>query len=378
MRSGSRLSVQIILVLLALTWRLQAQTAAGTNGAQLQGPAKGNSTAPIGQVDLRRGSTVRPQDDSAESPEKASPASAKKRARQRRGKVKKRSSRGSERKPQRRRSKRKRLSSGIQTWLQWFLGWLAFVAGLGLGYGANVGLRSYRVYQLLRREQRHIEQLRSAEREILEQACALMTPATVLLEIPDRVLHVRFQRLTGDGLDLRLDKPLPRSTLKRGVQACIQLVTPQRAYLFLCRVHGFHIQDRKVEGLRVTIPDNVAQADSRRFVRYRIPLEVALQARFVVGNSSVEVLPLDISMGGILVESSLDLKLGTEVTIQLELGEFHLESPVAVRRISGSNLGLSFGTQDSPLNTTPREVLAKIVHAIEAISLQSNASNPTK
>jgi hypothetical protein len=190
--------------------------------------------------------------------------------------------------------------------------------------------------------------------ETLEAACQTDAPASLRAAHMSLSCSGRLHAATPAGVVIDLPHP-PHEPLSPGAACAVTFPLAGRSAGFTTRITGVLPTPRG--GLRVTLaaPNKIRHDDQRASVR--IPVVGGLGGAILEGESLTQVMVIDISLNGALIEfrpgEAKDMAEGHRRMLVLKLGERKVLIDVEVRRRDGPRYGLRFQLRDKP----PRDLI---------------------
>ena len=198
--------------------------------------------------------------------------------------------------------------------------------------------------------------------ETLEAACQTDAPASILPAHLTLSCSGRLQAASPDGIVIELPRP-PNEPLAPGTACGVKFPLAGRSAGFTTKVIGVLPTARG--GLRVTLaaPSKIRYDDKRAAVR--IPVVGGLGGAILEGESLTQVLVLDISLHGALIEirdgDDKEMAEGHRRMLVLKLGARKVLLDVEVRNREGRRYGLRFLLRDKP----PRDLIRMVQELAE-------------
>jgi len=217
--------------------------------------------------------------------------------------------------------------------------------------------------------------------DLMKRCCEREAAATIMA--PELgIVRGRFKGLRGENVILEvLDPPSHMTTL---TLCCVSFDDDRRACVFITRIHDV-MPPSEGSGLRIVIerPEQVAAAEARRSFRIPVVADAKLAVTMGYKEQSFKPRPLDLSLGGMLVElpkaDATVLSVGDKVVADLALeddpGSFEAVSFKAeVRRVDEGRVGLAFPEVFQGGEIKPPPEYRKIIVQLERLWLrQRNA-----
>ncbi|MGH1347571.1 MAG: PilZ domain-containing protein [Nannocystales bacterium] len=204
--------------------------------------------------------------------------------------------------------------------------------------------------------------LRSVVLPVLQVACLSKTPVALMAAHMSLSCTGRFRSASSDGVVVELPNP-PDGTLL-GSSAAVTFPSGGGTKGFASEVIGV---DKTPEGetlATLALPEQLTAATRRSAVRVPVPPDTLVAA--VVQGDGVRgnVVPIDISLTGILVEldalRAQRVSVGAHLSLRIALGSLELLLQCEVRRKDGRRMGLLIIT-DGP----PPKRMAKIMWRLQ-------------
>ncbi len=207
-----------------------------------------------------------------------------------------------------------------------------------------------------------------AVRPRLQMACASDTPASLLPAHMILSSAARMVAMSADGVVLEIPSP-PETTLL-GSTAAITFPSIDGTSSFVSEVTA--VDERPDGSVHVTVatPDTILAGNRRAAVRVPVPPDT-VEATLVLCAARGKVKPIDISLGGLLVEldplRAQSLEVGSIVSVRLAFEPIALLVDAEVRRREGRRFGLLFVTDIA----APPPELSKIMWKLQRTRLPS-------
>ncbi|MBV1861898.1 MAG: PilZ domain-containing protein [Nannocystaceae bacterium] len=210
--------------------------------------------------------------------------------------------------------------------------------------------------------------LRSVVLPMLQVACLSKTPVAVMAAHMSLSCTGRLRSASGEGVVIELPNP-PDGTLL-GSTAAVTFPSGAGTKGFVSEVTAI---DKAPEGdtlATLALPDQLRAGTRRSAVRIPVPRDTLVGAIVQGDGVRGNVVPVDISLTGILIEldalRAQRVALGTRLSLRIALESLELLVPCEVRRKDGRRLGLLFVT-DGP----PPKQMAKIMWRLQQDQLLS-------
>jgi len=168
-----------------------------------------------------------------------------------------------------------------------------------------------------------------------------------MLLVPD--LGVTFRARFGvvGAESFLLDMLEDASRILRPASGCfVALYLEQRAYVFYTRIHQYRLEKPpRLSRIVLAIPVQLMGKEMRQWFRVPIVPESGLHVRVTTDSGETACpTPLNIGLGGLLIEfqedDNLYLPIGSELELELEFGEDKIQCRAEVRRRTGQAYGL--------------------------------------
>jgi hypothetical protein len=206
------------------------------------------------------------------------------------------------------------------------------------------------------------EALRSMVVPLLQVACTSQTPVAVMAAHMSLSCSGRLRSASSDGVVIEI--PNPPDGVLLGSTAAVTFPSNDGTKGFVSEITGV---DEGAGGevlATLAVPDRLRTGTRRSAVRVPVP-PGTLTAMIVHGDGvRGNVLPVDISLTGILIEMDAlraqRIDVGTTLPLRVGLGSLELLLQGEVRRKDGRRLGLLFVADGLPL-----ESMAKIMWRLQ-------------
>ena len=209
-------------------------------------------------------------------------------------------------------------------------------------------------------------------RTLLENYCEHGRIGVVLAHRAHTIVAVRFVKVLDKQLIVAAAGPLTLE-LRSAALAGVSFFDDLRIYSFLASIEGLERPENELPRLRLTLPTLITGVEgdvaiSRR--SFRIPLgpDAGLQIRLQLEESEVSVVPVDISLGGMLVELPEDappLAYRDRLIVNISDRNEHLSLRAEVRNRNGTELGLHFFEFGQEILYRPPQDYRRLVTALE-------------
>ena len=199
----------------------------------------------------------------------------------------------------------------------------------------------------------------------LQMACASDTPASLLAAHMTLSSAGRMVTVSDGGVVLVIPNP-PEAKLL-GTTAAVTFPSSDGTSSFVSEVTA--VQDMPDGSARVTLatPQTLMAGNRRAAVRVPVPPDT-VKATLMLCAARGHVKPIDISLGGLLIEldplRAQSLEVGATVSLRLTLEPLELLIDAEVRRRDGRRFGLLFVT-DGP----PHPLMSKIMWKLQRTRL---------
>ncbi len=213
------------------------------------------------------------------------------------------------------------------------------------------------------------EALRSMVLPMLRAACNSQTPVALMAAHMSLSCTGRLRSASEEGVVIEIPNP-PDGTLL-GSTAAVTYPSNDGTKGFVSEITGVDQTSTGETLATLAIPQRLRAGTRRSAVRVPVP-PGTLTAMLVQGDGlRGNVLPVDISLTGILIEMDAlraqRLAVGTTLSLRIALGSLELLLQCEIRRKDGRRLGLLF-VADGP----PPERMAKIMWRLQQDRLSSS------
>ena len=208
----------------------------------------------------------------------------------------------------------------------------------------------------------------------LRQCCETTAPASISLPDSGVICHGRFVSLQKETLlfDL-LDEP--KVEVKPFSTCSVSYCLASRGFVFLSVVYELRPSDpTRLAQIVLKVPSQIARTESRKSIRVPV-VDDNLQVQVASASEAWTARPVDISLGGMLVEFPSGARpsqdIGQRLRVDLQLGANAVTFEAEIRHFQGRQYGLSFSETMVDGEVNPPEPYRNIVGELERKWLQA-------